>query len=156
MIEERSPEDWLPLLRETLAAGGIFALHPRGNSMLPCIRSQSDTVLLGSADPASLRRGDVILYRRADGRLALHRIVRRRGDGDALRFDTCGDALARPERDIPARAVLARMTGLLRAGEPLPLDAPAYRRYVRRRLFSRPFRRLFGRIAAWRSRTATK
>lgn len=59
----------------------------KGSSMKPYL-SEGDTVYLVSAS-CDIRRGDIVLYRRANGRYVLHRVCSLEQDGSAIML---GDA----------------------------------------------------------------
>ena len=60
-----------------LKAGVCIQIHPQGYSMYPFIDPRRDEVVLaGIEDGSALRRGDVVLYRRENGMLVLHRIYK--------------------------------------------------------------------------------
>ena len=60
-----------------LKAGACIQIHPQGYSMYPFIDPRRDEVVLaGIEDGSALRRGDVVLYRRENGMLVLHRMYK--------------------------------------------------------------------------------
>ena len=67
-------DELMPLILERLAAGQDVRFSPRGVSMLPMLRQGRDTVTL-SPVTGRLRKYDLPLYRREDGRYVLHRVV---------------------------------------------------------------------------------
>ena len=68
-------EDIMPLIREGLDAGRSVKIAPRGVSMLPMIRQGKDEVIL-SPPPPRLKKYDIPLYRRENGKYILHRVVK--------------------------------------------------------------------------------
>ena len=94
---------------------GRAVLSVTGGSMHPLLR-QRDLVRLAAAGRA-LRQGDVILYRRTDGRYVLHRVVRFL-DGELL---CCGDHQWQGER-IERAQVAAVAEARCRNGRWQPLD----------------------------------
>ena len=58
----------LPMIEESFRQGMTVTLGVTGNSMLPLFRDKRDSAILSACDPQTLRRGDVPLYRRPDGR----------------------------------------------------------------------------------------
>ncbi len=74
-----------PLLRERLEATVVLTVT--GGSMLPLLAGGRDRVTLGPV-PERLRRGEVLLYRRADGSYVLHRLTGFGQDGTLV---FCGD-----------------------------------------------------------------
>lgn len=109
-----------PLLAEQLERGGSALLPVTGSSMLPALRQGRDTVVL--CPPEELRRGDVILFLRGNGRYVLHRIIRRSGPG----FLCCGDNQWQTER-VAAEQVLARVSAVRRRGREIPAASPGWR-----------------------------
>ena len=93
----------LPLVEEQVKVGGYFYLIPKGVSMLPTIKGDVDTVTLEAPD--SLKSGDIVLYKRENGQVVLHRIVKIIGDELTL----CGDAQMDFELGIKADDVVARV-----------------------------------------------
>jgi hypothetical protein len=93
----------LPLVEEQVKVGGYFYLIPKGVSMLPTIKGDADTVTLEAPD--SLKSGDIVLYKRENGQVVLHRIVKIIGDELTL----CGDAQMDFELGIKADDVVARV-----------------------------------------------
>jgi len=110
---------------DVLAENGTLVYQIKGTSMLPLIVQATDLVIIRKPD-RPLRRYDVVLYKRDDGRYVLHRILDVRADDYVI----CGDNQWRRETGITDRHILGLMTGLLRNGEEIPLDTSAYRRYV--------------------------
>jgi hypothetical protein len=91
------------LVEEQVKVGGYFYLIPKGVSMLPTIKGDADTVTLEAPD--SLKSGDIVLYKRENGQVVLHRIVKIIGDELTL----CGDAQMDFELGIKADDVVARV-----------------------------------------------
>lgn len=83
-----------------------------GNSMAPFLVHGRDTVYL-SRITQPLKRGDVVLYRRANGSYILHRIHSVRGDS----FTMIGDAHYGLEPGIRREQILAIMTSARRKGK---------------------------------------
>ena len=96
-----------PLLRERLEATVVL------------------TVTLGPV-PERLRRGEVLLYRRADGSYVLHRLTGFGQDGTLV---FCGDRQTEPERGIRPEQVIARAVAFERKGHFFTRRAPGYRVY---------------------------
>lgn len=99
-----------PLLRERLEATVVLTVT--GGSMLPLLAGGRDRVTLGPV-PERLRRGEVLLYRRADGSYVLHRLTGFGQDGTLV---FCGDRQTEPERGIRPEQVIARAVAFERKG----------------------------------------
>lgn len=67
-----------------LEEGREVVFRPKGNSMLPFIRGDRDSVVLRKAENVEV--GDIILVR-LDGRYVLHRLIRKEGDALTLMGD---------------------------------------------------------------------
>ncbi len=80
-----------------------------GGSMIPFLVHRRDTVYLSKAD-RPLKRGDMVLYQRDNGRYVLHRVLR--ADGDA--FTMIGDAQTQPESGIRRDQIRAVVTAVRR------------------------------------------
>ena len=79
-----------------LAEGREVVFRPKGNSMLPFIRGDRDSVILRKKEQVEI--GDILLVRYR-GRYVLHRLIRRdgdrltlMGDGNIAGTETCGEA----------------------------------------------------------------
>lgn len=117
-------EDLAPLLEMQLESGGKARLTVTGYSMMPMLRNHRDTVEL-IAPTGQLKRGDIALYRRDNGRYVLHRIIGLRG-GDYI---CCGDNQADRE-PVRQEQVLAVVEGFVRNGKHHSLTEPGYRLYA--------------------------
>ena len=136
-----------PLLLDSLACGQEVILPITGTSMTPFLCPDRDCVVLRSVDPASLRVGDVALYRRLDGQYVLHRMVCR-VEQPTLTYTMLGDAQWRKEYGVSPACVLAVATAFECKGKRLACDALTYRCRVTVWQWLRPVRRLL--MAAWR------
>ena len=100
----------MPLIIERLAVGQSIKFFPRGTSMFPMLRQGEDSVVL-SAAPERLRKYDIPLYRRDDGKYILHRIVK---VGDTY---TCiGDNQFDLECGVRRDQIIAVVTAFTRGG----------------------------------------
>ena len=68
-------------LEQLLRDGNIIRIRPQGYSMYPLFIPGRDEALIQQADSTDCRRNDVVLYRRDQGILVLHRICRVTSDG---------------------------------------------------------------------------
>ena len=96
-----------------LKAGACIQIYPQGYSMYPFIDPRRDEVVLaGIEEGSALRRGDVVLYRRENGMLVLHRIYKIGQDGLYL----LGDHQTAIEGPVRREQVKGKMTGMVRDG----------------------------------------
>ena len=114
-------------MEEAFREGKTATLVASGNSMVPLLHHGIDSVVLGECkNPQNLKRLDVPLYRRPDGKYVLHRIVKVHKDS----FDMCGDAQREIERNVPKSAVVAQAVGFIRKGRQFSVNSPKYRLYA--------------------------
>lgn len=107
-------------LEEALAARGEFICPIRGVSMLPMLEQTTDAVRLVRA-PERLKKYDLVLYRREDGQLVLHRVIGVRKKFYRVRGDNC----ERSEKVLPQQ-VVAVAIGYFKAGRYISCDDQQY------------------------------
>lgn len=138
-IKEVRLDVLMPLLREKLADGHSVRFSPMGVSMLPMLRQGRDSVVL-SPVPERLKKYDLPLYRRDDGKYVLHRIV------EAGETYTCvGDNQFALERGLRHDQMIACVTAFNRGGRDISTENPLYRAYCAIWHCSRPWRRFWRR-----------
>jgi len=139
IIQEIELDALMPLIQEQLSAGRSVRFSPRGISMLPMLRQGKDSVLL-SPVPPQLKKYDLPLYRRDNGKYILHRIVHA---GESY---TCvGDNQFDLETGVRRDQMLAVVTEFYRNGKPHSVQSFSHKLYCRFWHYSRPFRHLWRR-----------
>ena len=129
-------DELVPLFKEQLSLGGKVSFTPRGNSMKPMLRHGVDSVEL-SCVPDRIRKYDLPLYRRDNGKYVLHRVV---GVGDSY---TCiGDNQYFTEKGVQKSQMVAVVTAFTRNGREYSVDGIGYKLYCRLWHFSRFPRRV--------------
>ena len=111
------------LIALQLERGGRASLTVTGSSMMPMLYDRRDSVTLMPVGD-QLKKGDVILYRRENGRYVLHRIIALEKEG----YVCSGDNQAMREKVLPAQ-VLAVVDGFTRKGKTCSNNAFWYRLY---------------------------
>lgn len=105
--------------------------------MYPLIVPGRDEVYVEQVLPETLRRGDVVLYRRVEGNiLVLHRIWKKERDT----FFLVGDNQKEIEGPLADSQIKGKMTGILRNGHEISTANVIYRLYSRVWLWLRPCR----------------
>lgn len=136
-------DDLMPLIRERLAAGESVRFSPHGISMLPMLRDGQDQVVL-SPLPEKLKKYDLPLYQRENGKYVLHRIVR------VVENYTCmGDNQFVPEPDIRHDQMIAVVTAFYRGENYHSVTQWYYWLYCRLWYGSRGLRRFWRRGIGW-------
>ncbi len=77
-----SASDFTQMLEDTLNDGAVVPLCVTGTSMRPFLLEGRDTVWLSRCCSEDIKRGSIVLFRRSDGTLVLHRIRRVKSDGE--------------------------------------------------------------------------
>ena len=112
-------------MEKTLLEKGQLISAPIGISMLPLIRPNRDVVVLkNNLEP---QKYDVVLYKRANGKYILHRILDVLPDSYVL----CGDNQWVREYGIKREQILAVMEGFYRDDKYISRDIKSYRLYVK-------------------------
>lgn len=111
-VKVLSAEELIPSLLELLEEADCVPLVISGSSMTPFLVHNRDTVYLSKVRQP-LKRGDMILYRRDNGKYVLHRIYRT----DPESYTLVGDAQTALERGIRPDQVLALVSAVRRKGK---------------------------------------
>lgn len=133
-----SMDDMVAIILEQFSAGGSeVQFTPKGKSMLPMLRDEKDTVVLSKPD-GKLKKYDLPLYKRDDGKYVLHRVIRVEEDGT---YTMCGDNQVRPEQGIRDDQIIGVVTSYIKNGKQRSCSYPGYRMYCHMWIFLLPLRR---------------
>lgn len=116
-----SVEDWYNLSCNEAFINVKIPLN--GNSMYPLIRKMRDYVTVSPMN-RKIKRGDIVLFRRADGKYVVHRVLKT----DGLKVHTMGDNCSSPDSEIAAEKVLGYVTFVHRDNHILHVDTPIWRK----------------------------
>lgn len=111
-------EEYLNAVSALIAEGREVTVPVRGGSMNPFLVDNRDCVLLVPV-PERLRRGDIVLFRRASEQYVLHRIVavrRSRPGGHEPVYFMRGDAQEMTEGPVARAQVRALAARVMRQG----------------------------------------
>lgn len=125
--------DVIALLNE----GKVVQIYPQGYSMYPLLLPGRDQAIINGAERDHLRRGDVVLYRRDNGILVLHRIWRIKSNGIYL----VGDNQVEIEGPIGVEQIKGKLIAIVRKGRSISIKNPIYRLYGGLWLNLRPVRK---------------
>ena len=112
-------------LEEELKTNGVYVSTTVGYSMMPMLRNRRDRVVLRAVNEERLRRRDLPLYRRPDGKYVLHRILAVKADHYVIR----GDNTYVKER-VPFDWVKGVMTEFYRGDRHVFATSKMYRAYA--------------------------
>ena len=135
-----SLDSLMPVMKEQLLAGQSVKFSPRGISMLPMLRQGKDSIIL-SPLPDKLKKYDIPLYQRDNGKYVLHRVVEA---GDTY---TCiGDNQYTYEYGLRYDQMIGVVTAFTRGDKEHSVKEPGYQLYCRVWYYSRPMRYFFFRV----------
>ena len=136
-------DELMPHIRETLAQGRSVAIGPKGTSMMPLIRQGKDFVELSPVN-GKLKKYDLPLYQRDNGKYVLHRIV------EAGQTYTCiGDNQFQTEPGLRHDQMIAVVTAFYRGEREVRCSSLGYQIYCRVWHYSRPVRHFWRRGVGW-------
>lgn len=127
-----------------LGEGKSIQIYPQGYSMYPLFVPGRDQAVIAPAETGKLKRGDVVLYRREESILVLHRIWRRRPEG----FYMVGDNQSEVEGPLKEEQIKGILCRIVRKGKCFPVSNPIYRMLAAVWLRLRPFRPFLTRLVA--------
>ena len=110
---------------EILNRDGRLIYSSVGDSMLPMIRQGRDLLVIEKPS-GRLKRYDIPLYKRDNGRYVLHRILKVRDKDYAI----CGDNRYRCEYGITDKHIIGVLMAVIRDGVEKPLKGWRYGLYV--------------------------
>lgn len=148
-------------IEKLLVEGNIIQIKPQGYSMYPVLVPGRDEAVVAPVsqngtcdgvvdtleayrDVSELKRGDVVLYRRDQGILVLHRIWKRQGD----KFYLVGDNQKEIEGPLRPDQMKGIMVGMVRGGKKISVKNPIYRLLTGIWLWMRPMRPVVSKAVA--------
>lgn len=132
-------------LEQLLSEGNILRIRPQGNSMYPLLVSGRDEALIEAVSADACRRNDVLLYRRDQGILVLHRLYKKNAKG----FYMVGDNQSELEGPLLPDQILGRLIAVNRNGHEFSVKHPVYRLLSSLWLLMLPVRPFCHRLMAW-------
>jgi signal peptidase I len=113
--------EFVSLTEYILQQGKGIRFLAKGKSMYPFIREE-DTITVEPIEEGRLRLGDVIFYRSNEGRIIIHRVIKKVFYGDSMMIVTKGDASLVLDTAIPLEHVLGRVKLIQRGKKTIALD----------------------------------
>ena len=123
MSDILSLKDASPVIEEILLSGGKVKILASGKSMEPVILDGQDTVVLKKAEKP-LQKNDIVLFKRDNGKLVLHRIIA--GDGNKITLR--GDSQWTTET-VDTSRVMGVLDAIERNGRSLKADSEYFEKY---------------------------
>ena len=120
-------QELLPFIEEALNNNKTFTIPITGTSMRPLLIQGRDTVTLKKCT-ATLKKGDLPLYRRKDGAFVLHRVV---GFDENGCYIMCGDNQFLKEHNIEHSQIIGVVSEITRKGKTFSVESKKYQQYVK-------------------------
>lgn len=112
-------------IEEQLRTNGVYVSTTVGFSMKPMLRNRRDRIVLLPVGKERLKKWDLPMYRRADGKYVLHRIIDVKDDHYIIRGDnTYVKEYVRDEQ------ILGYVSEFYRGNRHVSTDEKGYRRYA--------------------------
>ena len=112
-------------IEEQLRTNGVYVSTTVGVSMKPMLRNRRDRIVLLPVGKERLKKWDLPMYRRADGKYVLHRIIDVKDDHYIIRGDnTYMKEYVRDEQ------ILGYVSEFYRGNRHVSTDEKGYRRYA--------------------------
>lgn len=122
-----------------LTERGVLCRTTVGTSMLPLLREGRDVSVIVRKDPP-FRKYDAVLFRRPDGTLVLHRILKARDGMYRIAGDNCESSEWVRQEDI-----LGVLAAVRRGGKTISAKGLPYKLYARLQAAAFPVRCLYRR-----------
>lgn len=123
---------------ELLEKGSAVQFTPIGSSMCPLFAPNRDQAIVEPVGDRKLKRGDIVLYRRLQGPLVLHRIWKVKDDG----FYMVGDNQCEIEGPLERQQIKGIMVAMVRKGKHFTTQNIWYRLGSAIWLWLRPIRHM--------------
>lgn len=118
-------EEQFSNLEAELKERGVYVSTTAGVSMKPMLRNRRDRIVLLPIGDKALKKWDLPIYRRPDGKYILHRVIGVKDDHYVIR----GDNTYRKEY-VPREWVLGYMSEFYRGKRHISADSKGYRFYA--------------------------
>ena len=112
-------------IEQCLQELGYAVVPIRGTSMWPLLKEGKSRVQVEAKEGKQVRKGDIVLYRRKNGTLVLHRIIKVEDDT----FLVCGDHQWKLDEQVQEEQILAIAQGFFRNGHYIDETTRWYRLY---------------------------
>lgn len=132
-------------LEQLLREGNIIRIKPQGYRMYPLFIPERDEALIQQTDYTDCHRNDVVLYRRDQGILVLHRICRITFDG----FYMVGDNQYEVEGPLRQDQIIGKLIAINRNSREFTVRNPFYKFVSSLWLFMLPVRPFCFKLSAF-------
>ena len=116
----------LKLSNNLIERGASIRFRAKGFSMRPFIQD-GDLITVSPLQNFPVKAGDVVLYKTADDRAIVHRVIQKTRIDSKAAFSIKGDATFGQPEEVDKKMVLGRVTAIERNGLKRRLDTKLYR-----------------------------
>ncbi len=131
-------ENSFPHIEEQIAKNGFFASTTVGTSMRPMLRNRRDRIILLPVGKERLKKYDLPLYHRPDGKYILHRIIGVRDGHYVIRGDN-----TYAKEYVPDAWIVGYVSEFYRGNRHILTTSKSYRFYAKFWNFIYPVRYLY-------------
>ena len=110
---------------EYLEKNGTLIYRNVGVSMLPLIKQGRDLFIVKKKSANRCKKYDVVLFKRADNKYVLHRIIKVNPDDYVIRGDNC----VNKEYGVKDEDIIGVMTSFIRKNKEYSVDNRIYKLY---------------------------
>lgn len=128
-----------PVIEQCIENGSEVIINITGNSMRPFLKDRRDQVVLIKPEAEMLKKLDVPLYRRKNGKYVLHRIFK---CGEKS-YTMLGDAQVTLEPDIEPEQIIALSKAFIRKGKRFECNSFIYKSYSYLWYLAYPLRKFY-------------
>lgn len=144
MLSTEASKNAYAKIQRKISLGENIVISPQGSSMFPFLKAGRDRVLLIPVTPAKLpRRGDIVLYRRKNGLLVLHRLHHH----DHTGYYFVGDNQTKLEGPLEKSQLLGVVSRIYRQDKSFSSHHPIYWTAGKLWLWLRPIRHVISKRA---------
>lgn len=118
-------KELMPIIIEKINNDGSVIFTPNGSSMEPMLKGGRDSVVLSKATK-KLKKYDLPLYQRNDGKYVLHRVIKVCKDDT---YTMRGDNQIYNEKGIKEKQIIAVVTSFTRKGKTYSVTSKKYHFY---------------------------
>ncbi|MBQ8309697.1 MAG: hypothetical protein IJX80_01630 [Clostridia bacterium] len=112
-------------IKEELRENGVYVSTTVGTSMRPMLRNRRDRIVLVPVGKERLKKWDLPMYLREDGKYVLHRIIDVKDDHYVIRGDN-----TYMKEYVKDEQILGYVTEFYRGNRHVSTDEKRYRRYA--------------------------
>ncbi|UCC94340.1 MAG: signal peptidase I [Candidatus Omnitrophota bacterium] len=112
---------FLEVSRDFLEKGTHICFQAHGGSMHPFIKN-GQIIHVKPTKISGINCGDIIFYLNEDGKLLIHRVIKKQKENGKMRLLTKGDSLSQFDGYVTAEKILGKVIGIEKKGRVIKID----------------------------------